>query len=49
MSKQKGVRLGDAIFLDIDENPYLMELYDNLLYNYSMQLFGLKKKGKKTR
>ena len=47
MSKQKGIRLGDAIFLGIDKNPYLMELYDNLLYNYSMQLFALKKRERK--
>jgi hypothetical protein len=43
MRKQKSIKLGDAIFVDIDENPYLKELYDNLLYNYSIELFSLKK------
>jgi hypothetical protein len=47
MPKQKSIKLGDAIFVDIDENPYLKELYDNLLYNYSIELFSLKKREKK--
>ena len=47
MRRQKSIRLGHAIFSDIDKNPYLMELYDNLLYNYSLQLFGLKKRERK--
>lgn len=31
--------LGDAIFSDIDDNNFLAELYDNLLYNYGLQKF----------
>ena len=30
MPKQKSIKLGDAIFVDIDKDPYLKELYDNL-------------------
>ena len=33
--------LGDAIFGDIDSNPFLNELYDNILYNYSLNKFDL--------
>jgi len=43
MSKEASIRLGDAIFANIDANPYLNELYTNILYNYSLKLFGLKK------
>lgn len=35
MSNQMLQNLGDAIFGDIDSNPFLNELYDNILYNYS--------------
>ncbi len=31
--------LGDALFGDIDQNDYLNELYENILYNYSLILF----------
>lgn len=47
MSNANSIKLGDAIFADIDTNPYLNELYDNILYNYSMKLFridGVKRK-----
>ena len=37
-----GISLGDAIFAGIDQNPYLNELYENLLYNYSLRLFQIK-------
>jgi hypothetical protein len=43
MSKAAYKRLGDVVFADIDANPYLNELYSNILYNYSLKLFGLKK------
>ena len=33
--------LGDAIFGDIDNNPFLNELYDNILYNYAISKFNL--------
>ncbi|WP_207856971.1 DEAD/DEAH box helicase [Lucifera butyrica] len=32
--------LGDALFVDIDNNNYLNELYGNILYNYSLLLFN---------
>jgi hypothetical protein len=34
------VTLGDALFSDIDNNDYLNELYENILYNYSLMLFN---------
>ena len=34
-------RLLAAIFGDIDSNPFLNELYDNILYNYSLNKFDL--------
>ena len=36
--------LGDAIFGDIDSNPFLNELYDSILYNYAIAKFDLKEK-----
>jgi hypothetical protein len=42
MSNRKNINLGAAIFADIENDPYLNELYDNLLYNYSIKLFNLK-------
>ena len=36
--------LGDAIFGDIDNNPFLNELYDNILYNYAITKFNLSDK-----
>ena len=35
------IKLGDAIFVDIDDNKYLRSLYESLLKNYGMRLFGL--------
>ncbi|XEQ97798.1 hypothetical protein SPX_26620 [Sporomusa paucivorans] len=35
--------LGDALFVDIDKNDYLNELYGNILYNYSLLLFNITK------
>lgn len=40
MAKKTKINLGDAVFTDIDANPYLQELYANILYNYSIRLFG---------
>ena len=34
--------IGAAIYKDIEKNEYLNKLYDNLLYNYGLQLFDLK-------
>lgn len=45
MSTDK-IRLGDAIFSDIEENAYLNELYGKILFNYSQRVFGLKGKEK---
>jgi hypothetical protein len=42
MENIDGVKLGAAIFSEIDQNLYLNELYDNILHNYSMNLFGLR-------
>lgn len=33
--------IGAAIYKDIEKNEYLNKLYDNLLFNYGLQLFGL--------
>lgn len=33
--------IGAVLFDGIEENPYLNELYDTILYNYGRQLFGL--------
>lgn len=41
MSNQILHNLGDAIFGDIDNNPFLNELYDNILYNYAITKFNL--------
>lgn len=36
------INLGTAIFQDLHYNPYLNELYDNILYNYSTRMFGVR-------
>lgn len=41
MSENK-INLGTAIFQDLHYNPYLNELYDNILYNYSTRMFGVR-------
>lgn len=43
MSNTATIRLGDHIFAEIEENAYLNELYNNILFNYAHHLFGLKK------
>ncbi len=47
MNQENKINLGSAIFSDIHKNPYLNELYDNILYNYSTRLFGVRKNKKK--
>lgn len=32
---RKRIRLGDAIFADIEENRYLNQLYEDILFNYA--------------
>ena len=32
--------LAEALYRDIDKDEYLREIYGNLLYNYSIKLFG---------
>ncbi len=44
MSNQLIQNLGEAIFGDIDANPFLNELYDNILYNYALTKFNLTEK-----
>lgn len=34
---------GSIIFAKIDNDPYLLELYENILFNYSVKLYGLRK------
>lgn len=36
--------LGDGIFKDIESNEYLQEIYNAILFNYSLNLFGIPKK-----
>ena len=36
--------LGDCIFKDIESNEYLQEIYDAILFNYSLNLFGIPNK-----
>lgn len=33
--------LGDSIFKDIESNEYLQEIYNSILFNYSLKLFGI--------
>lgn len=40
-------RFGDVLYRDIEKNTYLNELYDNILYNYSLMLFGNSKVAKR--
>jgi len=35
------IEVGKAIFADIEKNEYLNELYENILYNYSLRLFQI--------
>lgn len=41
--KYSNSTLGAAIYDDIENNVYLNEIYENLLYNYSVKLFRLDK------
>ena len=41
MSASAKINLGDAIFNGIEENPFLNELYDSILYNYALKKFEL--------
>lgn len=42
MSDKKTFVLGEIIYANIDTNPYLNELYENILFNYSIKLFQMK-------
>lgn len=33
--------LGDSIFKDIESNEYLQEIYNSILFNYSLKLLGI--------
>ena len=37
---------GSIIFSKIEKDPYLIELYENILHNYSVKLFGLRRESK---
>ncbi len=39
--------IGEALFADIDENEYLNDIYEKILYNYALKLFQLEKKSPK--
>lgn len=41
MIRPRKQTLGEVIFRDIEKNAYLMEIFDNLLYNYSLKLFKM--------
>ncbi len=41
MDKTPMVNLGDAIFSDIENNEYLNELYNNILFNYALKTLCL--------
>ena len=41
MSTERLINVGNAIFSDIDKNEYLNELYESILYNYSLLKFNL--------
>jgi len=41
MTDKYGISLGNVIFAGIDRNPYLIELYNHILYNYALSLFGI--------
>jgi hypothetical protein len=34
---------GELLYKDIDSNPYLNEIYEAILFNYSLKLFGNRK------
>ena len=40
MNNIEGITLGETIFKKLDTNPYLHELYENILYKYSMRLLN---------
>ena len=39
--KPRYATLGESIFSKIEDNEYLQELYQTILYNYSMTLLGI--------
>lgn len=41
MAGQRKVTFGERLFSRIDNNAYLQEIYNNILYNYSIRLFKL--------
>jgi len=41
MGKLDNATFGEVLYKDIDENSFLNELYENILYNYSLQLFKI--------
>ena len=44
MQIPRDATLAEALYRDIDKNDYLQEIYSDLLYNYSIKLFGLDRK-----
>ena len=46
MQTPRNQTLAEALYRDIDKNDYLKEIYESLLYNYSINLFKLRKQQK---
>lgn len=42
----RNATLAEILYHDIDKNDYLNEIYENLLYNYSIKLFGSDKESR---
>ena len=42
MLRPRNETLAEALYRDIDKNEYLLEIYDALLINYSIKLYGLR-------
>ena len=40
----RNATLAEALYRDIDRDEYLQEIYGDLLYNYSIKLFGSQRK-----
>lgn len=46
MQTPRNQTLAEALYRDIDKNDYLKEIYESLLYDYSINLFKLRKQQK---
>jgi hypothetical protein len=46
MGGYDNVVFGELLYKDIDDNEYLNELYENILYNYSLKLFKINRESR---